>query len=632
MQKASACPQEQIPMRRLITFVICLLISTSLFARKHRSRGNTHRKTRHHYVRKSAQKIEHDTLSVPLTIADSIIYEAGRHLGKPYCSGNKGPYAFDCSGFTSYVYSQFGFHIGASSRDQWLQGVKISTDHVHKGDLVFFTGHSRGGIGHVGIVWDVNADNHSFRFIHAATSGGIRIDRYPDAYYYSRRYRGLRRIVSYNDTPMPISEALTFDNDIADANIELNEKKENAINLSASQVDNFHKVKRGETIYSIAKKYKCSFSQLRKWNNLKAKSRLRVGQTLRIRETRGKDVKQLLRESEHNIINPEAANTKIIVEPNDNIYALSQKYHCTVRELMEWNHLRTNKLEAGQELIMRPEQTAATKDKMSNGATVHTVDAHENQYSIARRYHCTVDSLRSWNNLKDSRLAIGQKLIVRPKAPYKTGVPDNGSTHTVIKGETLTKIASDFKVQKADLVKWNHLNSSNIRAGQIIRIKGGEDGYISPKVYTDKKKETTTAPEKTEEVEPVKELTQEATQTALAPAVAPKATPKTNQPKHLVNRTPAKVNNEPKENATPKVQQPTKKAEEAAPIENTEKQATEEANLPKEVKYHTVKKGESIFRIAHSYHIATAKLKSWNKLSNNYPAEGTQIRLSAPDK
>ncbi len=128
------------------------------------------------------------------TKAFEVIDYAKGFLGTPYRRGSKGPKAFDCSGFTSYIFRRFDIHLGASSRSQYLDGKYIDDSSIRPGDLVFFSGR-RGGktVGHVGIAVDVAPDGH-ITFIHAATSGGIRFDTYPDGGYYSNRYIGARRV------------------------------------------------------------------------------------------------------------------------------------------------------------------------------------------------------------------------------------------------------------------------------------------------------------------------------------------------------------------------------------------------------------------------------------------------------
>ncbi len=128
-------------------------------------------------------------------LAGEIIDYATRYLGKPYRSGAKGPNAFDCSGFTSFVFRNFNISLSPSSRDQYNQGEYVSTADVKPGDLLFFAGH-RGGktVGHVAMAVSVS-ENGTIKFIHASNSGGIRHDVYPDGGYYSQRYLGARRVI-----------------------------------------------------------------------------------------------------------------------------------------------------------------------------------------------------------------------------------------------------------------------------------------------------------------------------------------------------------------------------------------------------------------------------------------------------
>ena len=128
-----------------------------------------------------------------------IVNYAKSFLGRPYRRGSKGPKAFDCSGFTSYVFKNFDIKLNPSSRSQYLQGETVEFDDLRPGDLLFFGGR-RGGksaVGHVGMVVSVD-DNGTATFIHAATSGGVRFDKYPDGAYYSNRYIGAKRVIDSN--------------------------------------------------------------------------------------------------------------------------------------------------------------------------------------------------------------------------------------------------------------------------------------------------------------------------------------------------------------------------------------------------------------------------------------------------
>jgi len=124
---------------------------------------------------------------------DDMLDEAFSHLGARYRSGMAGPYAFDCSGFTSYVFKNMGITLNRSSRAQYTQGEAVSKADLQSGDLVFFTSPRSGrSIGHVGIVVDVDQMNGSFNFIHASSSG-VKVSSSNEGAYL-RRYVGARRV------------------------------------------------------------------------------------------------------------------------------------------------------------------------------------------------------------------------------------------------------------------------------------------------------------------------------------------------------------------------------------------------------------------------------------------------------
>lgn len=126
---------------------------------------------------------------------EDLLTEARTHLGKRYRHGAKGPSAFDCSGFSSYVYAQFGYKISPSSRQQFTEGMPVKRNELRKGDLVFFTSRRSGNnVGHVGIVVSANNETGDFKFIHASTSSGIKIDDCKG--YYAGRYLGAKRIIN----------------------------------------------------------------------------------------------------------------------------------------------------------------------------------------------------------------------------------------------------------------------------------------------------------------------------------------------------------------------------------------------------------------------------------------------------
>lgn len=119
----------------------------------------------------------------------SVVEYAKNYLGCKYVAGGSSPTTgFDCSGFTSYVYKNFGVSLSRSSKGQINDGVAVSKDELQPGDIVVFNNSGNSAIGHVGIY--IGGDS----FIHAANPRqGVVITSLSSSYY-SKRYVGARRV------------------------------------------------------------------------------------------------------------------------------------------------------------------------------------------------------------------------------------------------------------------------------------------------------------------------------------------------------------------------------------------------------------------------------------------------------
>ena len=129
-------------------------------------------------------------------LVDDLLDYAKTFIGVPYRLGASGPERFDCSGFTSYVFREFGYHLPHNSVMQFKDSVPVeSFSDLRKGDLVFFGARNNiRVIGHVGIVVDVDLERGMFRFIHASTSNGVEIQRSTQPYF-MMRYMGAGRVL-----------------------------------------------------------------------------------------------------------------------------------------------------------------------------------------------------------------------------------------------------------------------------------------------------------------------------------------------------------------------------------------------------------------------------------------------------
>ena len=120
-----------------------------------------------------------------------IIEYAATLLGCKYVYGGTSPSGFDCSGYTQYVFANYGVSLSHSSKTQYSNAVSIKKAELQVGDLVFFSSTAGSStVGHVGIY---TGDD---QFIHAASPGkGVRYDSLSSDYY-SSHYIGSGRVLS----------------------------------------------------------------------------------------------------------------------------------------------------------------------------------------------------------------------------------------------------------------------------------------------------------------------------------------------------------------------------------------------------------------------------------------------------
>lgn len=127
-------------------------------------------------------------------IGEDIAATALSYVGTPYVYGGASPKGFDCSGFTMYVFSLYGYSLPHSATSQWeSSGTYVKRSDLQPGDLVLFCDPSSSGgkaCSHVGIYIGDN------QFVHAASgskSRCIRISSLSESYY-NGYYVGAKRV------------------------------------------------------------------------------------------------------------------------------------------------------------------------------------------------------------------------------------------------------------------------------------------------------------------------------------------------------------------------------------------------------------------------------------------------------
>ncbi len=221
-------------------------------------------------------------------------------------------------------------------------------------------------------------------------------------------------------------------------------------------------VQRGDSLYSIARKYNTTVNAIVNLNNLKS-TNLTIGQVLRIPETYTKEEDMML----PNYIN-------YTVKKGDTLYSIAINNNVSVEDLIKDNVLTSNNLAIGKILRIRvPRDGEVTVEECfgedyiepSNINNItYTVQRGDSLYTIARKYNTTVNDIINLNNLKSTSLSIGQKL----KIPSTTNLQQQ--TYTVQRGDSLYTIARKFNTTIDAIKRKNNLNTNLLQIGQKLII------------------------------------------------------------------------------------------------------------------------------------------------------------------
>ena len=145
----------------------------------------------------------------------------------------------------------------------------------------------------------------------------------------------------------------------------------------------YYTVQKGDTLWSIAKKFNTSVDKLKDINNLN-NNLLSIGQELLISEEAPID-------------------NYYIVKKGDTLYSIAKKFNITINEIKESNNLSNDILNIGQKLLIKP---------INKNFKEYIVKKGDTLYSIARKLNTTVSQLADLNNLNSTILSIGQKLLI----------------------------------------------------------------------------------------------------------------------------------------------------------------------------------------------------------------------------
>lgn len=270
-----------------------------------------------------------------------------------------------------------------------------------------------------------------------------------------------------------------------------------------------HKIKRSETMGSIARKYGVPTSVIAEMNHLQNPRKLTIGKSLLIPVPRDSKVASYAAKDESAIperrrrsreLKTVAGRDKVlyVVKKGDTLGKIAASFSTRTSDLRNWNNIPYGSVIAEGETLsvwvrrdalpMAQQVAKAHEDSATHKRVVHSIDSlngsptitsthyrvrpGDNLGKIAKRYGVTIQHLREWNNLPSDRITAGAKLTIRGVEEGIAANLSDGDTqrYTVREGDTLWGISKRYGVEVSELRKLNTNAGRMIRPGDELVI------------------------------------------------------------------------------------------------------------------------------------------------------------------
>lgn len=137
-----------------------------------------------------------------------------------------------------------------------------------------------------------------------------------------------------------------------------------------------------------------------------------------------------------------AATTTYKVKSGDTLSKIGAKYHISYKTIMNWNNLKSTKIKVGQKLKIKASSSSSkkTSTKTSTSSTTYKVKAGDTLSKIGKKYGVSYKTIMSWNNLKSTNIKVGQKLKIKSTTKKVSNSASTASGNTKLqKAVTVAK-------------------------------------------------------------------------------------------------------------------------------------------------------------------------------------------------
>ena len=169
----------------------------------------------------------------------------------------------------------------------------------------------------------------------------------------------------------------------------------------------YHKIKNGETLSTIAKRYRTTEKKIARSNNLSKRNFIVAGKTLKI-PLRGSYVPSIKRSKKTKLCSPSTHHVK----KGDSLWIIARKYGTTTKKIMTHNRLKSTNLHIGQVLRI-PGHSKSKKNNTKKSLETYEVKSGDSPFTIAKSFKVPLERFLRLNRLTPrSTIYPGQKLYV----------------------------------------------------------------------------------------------------------------------------------------------------------------------------------------------------------------------------
>ncbi len=235
--------------------------------------------------------------------------------------------------------------------------------------------------------------------------------------------------------------------------------------FSSQKHNGYHIVRRGDTLSTIAKRYRSSVRSFKRYNGIRS-SIIRVGQRLKIPGSAGRNGSY----SRSAASTSSSSKDYYYVKRGDNLATIAKRHGVSLSDLLKRNNFTTRtKIYPKQKIVIR-QRASAPKAASSRGSnnSHYTVKRGDNLATIARRHGVKLSDLLKHNNFSvRTKIYPKQKIMIRksatsapkPESRVARAVATGSGHYYVRSGDTLSGIAKKHSMSLSRLLRLNNFSS-----------------------------------------------------------------------------------------------------------------------------------------------------------------------------